>query len=144
MNCNGNVTRMVTLKDVATDSYPGRYVEVDMTRCTDCPGTAFVTDEYGNRWSVELPLDYRTNDEMAAYWAAEITLYREPFYSPPEPEPVFGPELPPTDEELEEMYEAAEADYLAEVAGERAYAEMLERRAENGTWFGVDEYAEPF
>lgn len=35
--------------------------------------------------------------------------------------------------------EAAEADYLAEVAAEQAYAEMLERRAERGTWWGQDD-----
>lgn len=33
-----------------------------------------------------------------------------------------------------------EADYLAEVAAERAFAEALERRAENGSWFGYDDY----
>ena len=30
----------------------------------------------------------------------------------------------------------AEADYLAEVESDRAFAEALERRAENGTWWG--------
>lgn len=143
-DCTGNVTRMVTLTDIPTDSYPGRYVTVDITRCNACPGSAFVTDDNGYRWKLDLPADFVSDDYMSAYWAAETTLYTAPFYTPPEPEPVFGPELPPTDEELEAMYEAAEADYLAEVASERAYAEMLERRAENGTWFGVDEYAEPF
>jgi hypothetical protein len=138
-DCTGNVTRMVTLKDVTTDSYPGRYVTVDITRCTACPGSAFVTDEYGNRWKVDIPADFPA-DDVAAAWAAEVTLYREPFYRPPFEEPVFGPEEPPTDEELEAM---AEADYLAEIDSERAYAEMLERRAENGTWWGRDpEYAD--
>lgn len=142
-DCGGNVTRMVTLNDVETDSYPGRLVTVDITRCTSCPGSAFVTDDLGNRWRLDLPVDYRADDEMAAYWAAETTLYKAPFYSPPEPEPVFGPEPPLTDEDLEAMAEAAEADYLAELDSERAYAEMLERRAENGTWWGRDpEYAD--
>lgn len=142
MDCTGNVTRMVTIKDVVTDSAPWRYVTVDITRCTNCPGSAFVADEAGNRWKLDLPADYPGDDE-AAYWAAEASSYAAPFYSPPEPEPMFGPELPPTDEELEAMAEAAEADYLAEMASERAYAEMLERRAENGTWWGTDpEYAE--
>ncbi len=140
-DCGGNVTRMVTLEDVVTDSYPGRYVNVDITRCTSCPGSAFVTDEYGNRWKLDLPADFPGDDD-AAYWAAESTLYAEPFYRPPF-EPVFGPEPPLTDEELEAMAEAAEADYLAELDSERAYAEMLERRAENGTWWGRDpEYAD--
>ena len=143
MDCTGNVTRMVTLTDVVTDSDPWRKVTVDITRCTSCPGSAFVTDEDGNRWKLDFPADYARDDDMSAYWAAEVSSYRTPFYRPPEPEPVFGPELPPTDAELEAMYEAAEADYLAEVASERAYAEMLERRAENGTWFGVDpDYAD--
>lgn len=141
MECTGNVTRMVTLNDVVTDSAPWRYVTVDITRCTSCPGSAFVTDEEGNRWKLDLPADY-PGDDMAAYWAAEASSYTAPFYTPPAPEPVFGPEAPLTDEELEEMAAAAEADYLAELAGDRAFAEMLERRAENGTWFGVDpEYA---
>lgn len=35
--------------------------------------------------------------------------------------------------------DAWEADFLAEQAGERAFAEALERRAENGTWFGRDD-----
>lgn len=33
---------------------------------------------------------------------------------------------------------AAEADYLAEVASELAFARSLEARAERGTWFGRD------
>jgi hypothetical protein len=141
-DCGGNVTRMVTLRDVKTDSAPWRWVNVDITRCTACPGSAFVTDEEGNRWKVDLPMDYAGDDEMAAYWAAEVSSYREPFYRPPF-EPVFGPEEPPTEDELEAMAEAAEADYLAEMNSERAYAEMLERRAENGTWWGRDpEYAD--
>ena len=142
MDCTGNVTRMVTLEDVKTDSAPWRWVNVDITRCTACPGSAFVTDEEGNRWKVDLPADF-PDDDIAAYWAAEVTLYREPFYRPPAPEPVFGPEEPPSDDELEAMAAAAEADYLAELDSERAYAEMLERRAENGTWWGRDpEYAD--
>lgn len=143
MDCNGNVTRMVTLTHVETDGHPWRLVTVDITRCTACPGSAFVTDEDGNRWKLDIPADF-PSDDTAAYWAASNSFYTEPFYSPPEPE-WDEPELPLTDEELEAMAEAAEADYLAEVASERAYAEMLERRAENGTWFGRDpEYAEPF
>lgn len=143
MDCTGNVTRMVTLEDVATDSAPWRYVTVDITRCTSCPGSAFVTDEEGNRWRLDLPADF-PDDDIAAYWAAEESSYAAPFYRPPAPEPVFGPEEPPTDAELEDMAAAAEADYFAELDSERAYAEMLERRAENGTWFGVDPEYAPF
>ena len=32
--------------------------------------------------------------------------------------------------------EEAEADYLAEAAADRAFGEALERRAEQGTWWG--------
>ena len=135
-DCTGNVTRMVTLTDVETDSAPWRLVTVDITRCTSCPGSAFVTDDEGNRWKLDLPADF-PGDEMAAYWAAEESAFAEPFFRPPF-EPVFGPDEPPSDEELEEMAAAAEADYLAELDGDRAFAEMLERRAENGTWFGID------
>lgn len=44
-----------------------------------------------------------------------------------------------TDEAMAILYggqEEAEADYLAEVASDRAFAEALERRAERGTWWG--------
>lgn len=135
--CTGRVLRMVTLTDVATDSAPWRRVTVDITRCTSCPGTAFVTDEDGRRWKLDLPSDYKADDEWAAYWAAEVSSWRRPFYEPPLPEPEPEPEL--TDEDLEAMAEAAEADYLADLDSERAYAEMLERRAERGTWFGREE-----
>lgn len=137
-DCNGNVTRMVTLDYVETDGYPGRLVTVDITRCTACPGSAWVTDAEGTRWHFEIPADF-PSDDTAAYWAATNSLYAEPFDTPE-----WEPEPPLTDEELEAMAEAAEADYLAEVEADRAFAEALERRAENGTWFGRDPEYAPF
>ena len=42
----------------------------------------------------------------------------------------------PCQADAEWMAWEAEADFLAEQAGERAFAEALERRAENGKWWG--------
>ena len=82
-NCTGNVTRMVTIKGVKTDSDPWRVVTVDITRCTGCPGTAYVSMPDGmggtEHWVREIPADYaRADDSIAAYWAAEATAYTAP------------------------------------------------------------------
>jgi hypothetical protein len=39
-------------------------------------------------------------------------------------------------EEHDYLLGCDEDNYLAEVAGDRAFAETLERRAETGTWWG--------
>ena len=135
-NCTGNVIRMTTIKGVKVDAEPHRTVTVHLTRCTGCAGTAQVEDDDGLRLNVwnglELPMDYRSNDEMAAYWAAAQTAYTHPDRQVPHY--TEAPVDPDWDEE-------AEWDgYVEDEDGDLAYALMLERNAERGTWFGNDPF----
>jgi hypothetical protein len=128
-NCTGNVNGVTDFKDVPTDSHPGRYLDVSITRCTQCAGSAYVTDSFtSERWLIDLPADYARDDYMAAYWAVETSQYREPVN--PTPPPVWEDE--PVHQDWDEFIEDED--------GSEAYARMLERRAEAGTWFGGEDY----
>jgi len=143
--CTGNVTRMSTHENVRVDSESYRSVTVNITRCTDCSGTAQVVDFDGIRtsyWnSIPIPVDLPL-DSVAAYWAADFSAYTAPdrIDEPEVPELPRTPEPgePGWDDYAAAMEEQAAADALAEADADRAFAEALERRAESGTWFGSD------
>lgn len=126
-NCTGYVKSVTDHKDVPTDSWQGRYCDVTITRCTACAGSAHVVDHFtGDRWLIDLPSDYR-HDDQAAYWAVEVSLATQPV-----PRPVENPTV---------LFEdTAEFEYIEDEDGSEAYARMLERQAERGTWFGSDPF----
>jgi len=125
VGCTGNVTRQAHFPSTPTDSNSWRSVDVAITRCDACAGSAVVRDEAGNVWIVELPEhDYRTDDGMAAYWAAEVTAHRAPHTAAP------------VEAEAPYVGEYDEDDsYVEDEDGSLAYARMLERRSEQGRWF---------
>lgn len=128
-DCTGNISRMVTFTDVETDGSAWRTVTVDVTRCTRCAGSAIVTDTHtGNRWAVAIPTDF-AGDYEAAYWAAAVTAAQLPFYSPD-----VEDDAPLPYEEQDDFV------YVEDEDGSVAYARMLERNAERGSWFGQDPY----
>jgi len=129
--CTGDVLRMTTHEGVTVDGESYRSVTVHLTRCTGCHGTAQVVEDDGlrlNVWNgIELP-GWATDDTEAAYFAAAATVYNHP-------------------DQVTEHYPAAEVDgevwdddqeceYLDDEDGSEAFARMLERRAEQGTWWG--------
>ena len=130
-DCQGNVTSMPpTFRSVPTDSWAGRYCDVSITRCSACPGSAVVRDTYTDEvWIIALD-ETQTDDYEAAYWATEVSQYRQPAHRPAEPEAVEVPED-----------WGQEQEYIEDEDGSLAYARMLERRADP---FGWGEAEDPF
>lgn len=128
--CTGNVRGTSEHRDVPTDSAQWRTCHVHITRCTACHGSATVEDTYtGERWLVQLPADYARDDAMAAYWAVEVSQHMEPVYRP-EPEATTDPAC-----DVQDWADWEDA-YVEDEDGSQAFARMLERRAEQGTWWG--------
>lgn len=131
-NCQGMVAGVTDHPSVPTDSWTGRYCNVTITRCTACAGSAHVQDDEGRRWVIAIPNDYARDNDMAAYWATEVSQFRTPTYTPDVDD---VPEF--TDEEWDAM---GVDDWVEDEDGSQAFARSLERKAEAGTWFGADPF----